>query len=121
MTRGLVHEYLGMTFDLRERGEVVLSQYDFVKKLYTELPDDMKTGRYRYSPALEDLLFKINESSPKLDCARKEKYHYITAKMLWLSQRSRSDIQLATGYHCSRVKDPNKDDWKKLIWLMRYV
>ena len=53
--RGLVHEYLGMTFDLREKGEVALSQYDFVKKLYDELPDDMKTGRYRYTPAPNDL------------------------------------------------------------------
>ena len=109
-----------MTFDLREKGEVALSQYDFVKKLYNELPEDMKEGRYRYTPAPEDL-FKTNEDSPKLDCARKETYHCITAKTLWLSQRSRSDIQLATGYHCSRVKEPNEDDWKKLTWLMRYV
>ena len=120
ITRGLIHEYLGMTFDLRDKGEVILSQYDFVKKLYDDLPDEMKTGRYRYTPAPEDL-FKISESSPKLDCARKETYHHISAKTLWLSQRSRNDIQLATGYHCSRVKDPNEDDWRKLTWLMRYV
>ena len=120
VTRGLVHEYLGMTFDLREKGEVALSQYDFVKKLYDELPDDMKTGRYRYTPA-PDNLFKVNNESLLLDCARKETYHHTTAKTLWLSQRSRPDLQLATGYHCSRVKDPTEDDWGKLTWLMRYV
>ena len=120
ITRGLIHEYLGMTFDLREKGEVILSQYDFVKKLNDDLPDEMKTGRYRYTPAPEDL-FKINESSPKLDCARKETYHHIAAKTLWLSQRSRNDLQLASGYHCSRVKEPNEDDWRKLTWLMRYI
>ena len=27
--RGLVHDYLGMTFDLRVTGQVSLSQYDF--------------------------------------------------------------------------------------------
>lgn len=32
VTRGLVHKYLSMTFDLRERGEVALSQYDFVEE-----------------------------------------------------------------------------------------
>ena len=120
VTRGLLHEYLGMTFDLREKGEVALSQYDFVKKLYDELPDDMKTGRYRYTPA-PDNLFKVNYESLLLDCARKETYHHTTAKTLWLSQRSRPDLQLATGYHCSRVKDPTEDDWEKLTWLMRYV
>ena len=120
ITRGLIHEYLGMTFDLREKGEVALSQYDFVKKLYDELPDSMKQGRYRYTPAPESL-FRINDESPKLDCARKETYHHTTAKTLWLSQRSRPDLQLAAGYHCSRVKDPNEDDWNKLTWMMRYI
>ena len=56
-----------------------------------------------------------------LDCARKETYRHTTAKTLWLSQRSRPDLQLATGYHCSRVKDPTEDNWGKLTWLMQYV
>ena len=42
VTRGPVHEYLGMTFDLRISGQVTLSQYDFIKKLYDSLPEDMK-------------------------------------------------------------------------------
>ena len=55
------------------------------------------------------------------DAARKEEYHKITAKTLWLSQRSRPDIQLATGYHCTRVKFPNEQDYYNMTWLQRYI
>lgn len=33
VTRGLVHEYLGMTVDLWQKGQVVLSQFDFFKEI----------------------------------------------------------------------------------------
>ena len=120
VTQGLVHEYLGMTIDFRRKYQVALSQYDFVKKLNNDLPDDMKTGRYQNSPGPEDL-FKVNNESPELDAARKEEYHKVTAKTLWLSQRSRPDIQLATGYHCTHVKFPNEQDYYNMTWLQRYI
>ena len=99
-----------------------LSQYDFVKKLNNNLPDHMKAGRYRKSPGPEDL-FKVNIESLELDPMKKEEYHKVTAKTLWLSQRSRPDIQLATGYHCTRVKNPNpnKQDYNNITWLQRYI
>jgi len=66
-------------------------------------------------------LFKDAEDSAELDEKKQEEYHTITAKTLWLSQRSRPDIQVATGYHCTRVKCPNADDWDKLKYLMQYL
>ena len=119
VTRGLVHEYLGMTVDFRVALEVSLSQYDFVKKHHNDLPDSMKKG-YRNSPAPENL-FKQCDDDVEIDDVRKEEYHTLTAKTLWLSQRSRPDIQLATGYHCTRVRCPTERDWEKLSWLMQYI
>ena len=120
ITRGLVHEYLGMTFDLRRKGEVALSQYDYIKKMRNRLPEEMKKG-YRSSPAPTDL-FKQKENDPVLDHARQQSYHTITAETLWLSQRSRPDIQLATGYHCTCVrKPPTESDWDKLVWEQQYI
>ena len=120
VTRGLVHEYLGMTFDLRKKGEVALSQYDYIKKMHNRLPDSMKS-RYRSSPAPADL-FKQKENDPVLDEPRQQLYHTITAETLWLSQRSRPDTQLATGYHCTCVrKPPTEGDWEKLAWEQQYI
>lgn len=104
VTKGLVHEYLGMTFNLRKKGEVALSQYDYIKKMHNRLPDSMKS-RYRSSPAPADL-FKQKENDPVLDEPQQQLYHTITAETLWLSQRSRPDTQLATGYHCTCVRKP---------------
>ena len=120
VTRGLVHEYLGMTFDLRTKGQVSLSQYDYIKRMHDRLPDELNV-QYRSTPAPADL-FKQKEDDPPLDKKRQEQYHTITAETLWLSQRSRPDTQLATGYHCTRVKaPPTEGDWAKLSWEQGYI
>ena len=117
--RGKVHEYLGMTVDFTVEGECTFTQYDYLKKLLKDLPNGLAT-KYRHTPA-PDYLFKINNESSLLDRKRSEQYHNMVAKILWLSQRSRPDIQLATGFHCTRVKEPTEHDWLKLGQLMGYL
>jgi hypothetical protein len=120
ITRGLVHEYLGMTFDLRHKGQVALTQYDYIKKMHDRLPSTLNI-QYRSSPAPAEL-FKQKDGDPTLDKIQQDQYHTITAESLWLSQRSRPDIQLATGYHCTRVKGPpTEGDWDKLGWMQGYI
>ena len=38
ITRGKVHQYLGMTIDHRSKGEVCITMYGFIKKMIDELP-----------------------------------------------------------------------------------
>ena len=59
-----------------------------------DLPVTLK-GDYKCTPAPENL-FEIKTHLPELTAQRKEQYHRTTAKILWLSQRTRPDIQLAT-------------------------
>ena len=119
VTRGPVHEYLGMTVDFRTPGECSFSQYDYIKKLLMGTSEALQST-YRNTPA-PDYLFKTDESSPRLDRNRFEEYHTTVAKLLWASQRSRPDIQLATGFHCTRVKEASEHDWTKLGQLMGYL
>ena len=119
VTRGKVHEYLGMTIDFRVKSEVRFSQYDFLKKLLNSLPISMSTGKK--NTAAPEYLFKTSDSSCPLDNVRKEIFHTITAKTLWLSQRTRTDVQLAVGFCCTRIKEPTEHDWKKLTHLMQYL
>lgn len=100
-------------------GECKFNQYDFIKKLYQSLPDNMK-GKYHNTPA-PDNLFKVSPGKQELDHKRRGEYHTITAKTLWMSQRSRPNLQLATGFHCTRVKCPTEEDWEKLKQLMQYL
>eukprot|EP00536_Pseudo-nitzschia_multiseries_P010625 jgi/Psemu1/203784/e_gw1.332.17.1 len=39
--RGPIHEYLGMTIDFSTKGQVMITMYDYIKKLIDKLPPDM--------------------------------------------------------------------------------
>ena len=119
VTRGKIHEYLGQTVNWTIKCKCAIYQYDFIKKFWNGLLQDFKSGS-RMTPAPE-YLFKVRESDVKLDQTRKEQYHSMAAKCLWLSQHSQNDMQLATGFHCTRVKEPGEDNWKKMKWLLQYM
>ena len=102
-----------MTLDFESiKGACIISQYDFIKKMHSNFPKELK-GLYRDTPAPLDL-FKINNDAPIVSLEHKEVYHVYSAKSLWLGQRDRLDMQLATGFHCTRVKCANVDDFSKL-------
>ena len=70
ITRGSIHEYLGMTIDFRMKGRCIFSQYDTIKKFWMSLPEDLR-GPYKPMPA-PDNLFKVDVNTEKLDEVCKE-------------------------------------------------
>ena len=50
-----------------------------------------------------------------------DRYHHLIAKLLYLCKRSRPDIQTAVAFLCTRVKQPDSDDWKKLSRCIKYL
>lgn len=48
-------------------------------------------------------------------------FHAIVAKGLFLSKRARPDVHLTIAVLCTRVKNPNEDDWRKLTKLIKYL
>jgi hypothetical protein len=48
---------------------------------------------------------------------KRMKVHRNTAK----SQRARPDVQTATSFLCTRVKEADTDDYKKLARVMQYL
>jgi hypothetical protein len=118
VNRGLVHEYLGMTIDFSEDGKVKFIMNDYVENLLDEIPEDMPG--HAATPAANHL-FRINDKAEKLNEKDSEKYHHLTAKLLYLSKRARPDLQTAVAFLCKRVKQPDVDDWKKLGRCLRYL
>jgi hypothetical protein len=72
-----------MRIDFRVKSEVRFSQYDFLKKLLNSLPESLSTGKK--NTAAPEYLFKTTEGSCPLDNKRKDLFHTITAKTLWLT------------------------------------
>ena len=113
VTRGQTHGYLGMTLDFTVKLEIRFSQNDFLKKLFNSLPKSMKVGR-KYTAAPE-YLFRTTDNSYLLNHTEKEDFHILTAKILWLSQRTHPDVQLSVGFCCTRIQGPVVRTHKKII------
>jgi len=118
ITRGKVLEYLGMTLDYSIKGKVKISMYDYIDKLLTELPSDMN-GAVKTPVASH--LFNMNKDAKKLQKDKAQLFHHIVAKLLYLSHRTRQDIQTAVAFLCTRVQFPDEDDYKKLTRVMQYL
>eukprot|EP00978_Attheya_sp_CCMP212_P042400 scaffold257852_cov32-Attheya_sp.AAC.1 len=65
VTRGKIHEYLGMTLDFSSPGKVRVIMKDYVQGMLDEIPDDM--DGIATTPAPRHI-FEVNETNPvKLD------------------------------------------------------
>ena len=65
-------------------------------------------------------LFQTRDTT-KISKEKAEAFHTWAAKGLFLCQGSRLDTQMAVAFLCTRVKNPDEDDWKKLIRLLCYL
>ena len=119
VTRGPVHEYLGMTIDFSRPGTVQFHMKAFIDDLIAETPSELLKGMAA-SPAGQHL-FNVNENCPKLSKEQAELFHHLTAKLLYLSKRTRPDIQTAVAFLTTRVSSPDYDDYKKLGRCLKYV
>jgi len=66
-------------------------------------------------------LFKTRENVEKLSKRRTGIFHSTVAKLLFVAKRARPDILLAVSSMTTRVKDPDMDDWHKLVQVLSYL
>ncbi len=119
ITRGKVHEYLGMTLDFSQDGKVIVDMRDYVKGMLESFPMKLKKTQVAATPASESLFNQGN--SPDLDDKKKEDYHTMVAKGLFVSKRGRPDIHPTIAVLSTRVRKPNENDWNKLLRMMKYL
>ena len=122
ITRGKIHEYLGMTFDFSTKGAVKISMVDYTKKIIEGFPEEIT--RTSPTPAA-DHLFQVRSDDDKekklLPEEQAGQYHTVTAQLLFLAGRARRDIQTAVAFLTTRVKAPDEDDWGKLKRVLQYL
>jgi hypothetical protein len=91
---------------------------EYVRDMLADLPDDM--GGVAMTPA-SDHLFTVNDTPEFLEKETADLFHHLTAKLLFVAKRARPDIQTAVAFLTTRVKKPDKDDYKKLTRVMKYL
>jgi len=115
---GKKHNYLGMLIDYSENGHVKIDMRDYITRILDEVPPEM---RGKATTPAATYLFDTNESCAKLSEEEARFFHYLVAKLLFLSKRGRPDIQTAVAFLSTRVKNPDGDDLKKLSRVIKYL
>ena len=109
-----------MKIDYSIKGKVKIDMVDYVKKdMLADFPKE-ELQEKSISPANENL-FKINEHSPPLSNLKREDFHTMVAKGLFVAKRARQELQLAIAFLCTRVQQPTKEDPGKLARMIQYL
>ena len=116
--RGKKHSYLGMDMDWRVKGQLIIDMSEYNKETFSMWPEPLE--KPVKTPAGEHLL-KVNVDCAKLDEKRARLFHTLKSRNLFVSKRSREDILPNTAFFRTRVKEPDKDDWKKLGRCLKYL
>ena len=117
-TRGNIHDYLGMTLDCNINGKVQITMFEYIAKIIEEFR--MELDGEPTSPAINHL-FEVDDNGVKLKPEQKDLFHEFVAKLLFLGKQSRPDLKTAISFLSTRVREPDTDNYKKIISLMKYL
>jgi hypothetical protein len=120
-SRGKIHKYIGMPLDYSVPGQVKITMLDYVNEIIAAFDKaEPKCGGTKTSAAPYSL-FKVDEDCEKLAQAKAVEFQNLVAKTLYATKRARPDTCTAIAFLTTRVSEPDKDDWTKLVHLMRYI
>ena len=114
--RGMVHSYLGMTFDYSTPGKVRITILKYVMSML----DEYHVTGSAATPASSNL-FEIDSESEPLTTERAEIFHSRVAKLLYLVKRVRPDGLTTVAFLSTRINAPTEQDWAKLTRLLKYI
>jgi hypothetical protein len=92
--------------------------YDYLEDILDEMPMDMNGTSP--TPASENL-FDMEDDSIPLNEKESDFFHRTTARLLFAAKRARPDLQVAVAYLCTRIKCPNRSDYRKLTRVIKYL
>ena len=116
---GKIHNYLGMTLDFCNKGEVRIDMEHYIDMMLQDAPKDME-GVSNTPAAVH--LFKTNSEDPKfLGNEQKNIFVHLVMQGLYLSQQGCLDIRTAIAFLCGQLHNPDEDDYKTLTWMIRYL
>ena len=119
VSRGKVHEYLGMTLDYTTTGSVRVTMFKYIDEII-ETFSKFDIIKLKSTAAPEDL-FKIDEDDTLLGKHKKEGFHTVVAKTLYATKRARPDTCTLVDFLTTRVDKATDRDWKKLKHLIGYL
>jgi hypothetical protein len=88
VSRGKIHEYLGMTLDFTQPGVVRVTMFKYIDEIITTF---LKFAcLILKSTAAPEDLYKVDEDDPLLDKHKKEGFHTVVVKNIICHQASKA-------------------------------
>ena len=100
VTRGTVHDYLGLKIDYTNGNYVKFTMYDYLEDILKEADEKGDMKGTAVTPA-NDNLFTVDESSPKLSEKQAKYFHPVMTRFLFVAKRERPDLQVCVSYLCT--------------------
>jgi hypothetical protein len=121
VSRGKIHKYIGMTLDYSVPGQVKITMLKYVNEIIDAFDKAEPKGRGTNTSAAPASLFKVDKDCEKLAQVKAVEFHNLVANTLYATKRARPDTCTAIAFLTTIVREPDKDDWTKLVHLMRYI
>ena len=99
-----------MKIDYGKQGKVQISVLKYIGKILDEAPKDFNGAAVTPSA---NYLFNVKEKGNKLDYKEREIFHHFVAKVLFLKNHVRRDIQTTIAFLCTRVKSSDQYNWEQ--------
>ena len=115
--RGNVQTYFGMDIEIVDR-KIRICMKAYLQECIDSFGESLTSNAT--TPANKNLM-ELDDESCKLNTTKRELFHHIVQKLLHISKRGRLDLQVAIGFLCTRVKEPNVSDWNKLRRTLQYI
>ena len=118
ITTGTKHTYVGMDVEFPGDATVEMSMQLYLNEAIEMFPDELTKD---VTTPATDYIFDVNHDCPKLPEDKRELFHKIVAKFLYVTRKGCPDIFVAISFLTSRVGCADNDDWKKLARLLKYI
>ena len=116
VSHGQVHDYLGMTFDFRNKGKLCINVEHYINMMLQDAPKEPEG--ISSTPAAPHL-FKTNSKYPQLlGTEQKKIFVHLAMQGLYLSQQGHPDIRTTIAFLCDQMHNPDKDGCKKLTRMI---
>jgi hypothetical protein len=116
MKSGPVLDYVGMTFDFREFGQVRVT----MDGCCSDILEESGVTSKRATPASSHL-FDVREDAAKATAEEVKYFHSNVMKLLYLAKRVRPEILTAVAFLSTRVHRCDADDLSKLRRVLGYL
>ena len=103
-----------MTFDYTRKGQVMIHMYQYIEEILAIVPMRYREGVGNAIPAPNNLYEVRNKEVEEVEMLtqeEKEDYHTLTAQLLYLSKRARSDLQMSVAWSESSAPTRHRFVW----------